>query len=396
MCIRDRYQRRVRGPSSNLASLRTLSTMLSRSNRPPVNRSRGRTELGRRRKVHLAPGCSSIDWMRLTDSKGRELAGIGSGPLKVISEEELALHNTEEDAWCAIDGKVYNITPYMSFHPGGVIELMRGAGTDASHLFREFHAWVTTDAFLETCQVGFLAKGLPPDPSDCAVMHPKEYRAYTLMDATQLSPSCKLLRFELPDGTSLPWRHLLQHVRVCRAGEKAERDYTVVSPPDAVGHFDLLVKRYDGGPVSDRVMHSLVPGDELDVKGPLTCPGFEIDPSCGSVLMLGAGTGVLPMIQLLRAAAAGLVQQQCGLICADHKAEEALCCQEILGLIPDSSQLLRVIGETDGRIGPAQVMAVAESLPGPTQVLICGPYDFNRAMLGICNSIGTFHAVTCL
>ena len=34
-------------------------------------------------------------------------------------------------------GKVYNMTPYMKFHPGGVEELMRGAGKDCTILFNE-------------------------------------------------------------------------------------------------------------------------------------------------------------------------------------------------------------------------------------------------------------------
>ena len=34
-------------------------------------------------------------------------------------------------------GNVYNITPYLDFHPGGVDELMRGAGKDGTALFDE-------------------------------------------------------------------------------------------------------------------------------------------------------------------------------------------------------------------------------------------------------------------
>lgn len=46
-----------------------------------------------------------------------------------------AQHNTTEDAWSAFNGRVYNITPYLDFHPGGVKELMRCAGRDGTKLF---------------------------------------------------------------------------------------------------------------------------------------------------------------------------------------------------------------------------------------------------------------------
>jgi len=47
----------------------------------------------------------------------------------------LKQHNTRQDAWTAINGKVYNVTPYLAFHPGGEKELMRVAGRDGTKLF---------------------------------------------------------------------------------------------------------------------------------------------------------------------------------------------------------------------------------------------------------------------
>jgi cytochrome b involved in lipid metabolism len=38
--------------------------------------------------------------------------------------EDIRQHRTPEDAWTAIQGKVYNMTPYLSFHPGGVKDLI--------------------------------------------------------------------------------------------------------------------------------------------------------------------------------------------------------------------------------------------------------------------------------
>jgi len=60
------------------------------------------------------------------------------------------------DAWTSYQGKVYNIQPYVPFHPGGKGELLRGAGKDSAKLFVEVHPWVNWDAILGECLVGIL------------------------------------------------------------------------------------------------------------------------------------------------------------------------------------------------------------------------------------------------
>lgn len=55
-----------------------------------------------------------------------------------ITPSELKQHRTPDDAWSAFGGKVYNITPYLAFHPGGEKELMRVAGRDGTKLFGAF------------------------------------------------------------------------------------------------------------------------------------------------------------------------------------------------------------------------------------------------------------------
>lgn len=52
-----------------------------------------------------------------------------------IPPSVLKLHNKKDDAWSAINGKVYNLTPYLPYHPGGERELMRVAGRDGTKLF---------------------------------------------------------------------------------------------------------------------------------------------------------------------------------------------------------------------------------------------------------------------
>jgi len=107
-----------------------------------------------RGKVALAPGHSPLDWGRLKSSGTDLRAGVTT--LIRITPSELKLHNKPDDAWAAFGGKVYNITPYLSFHPGGQKELMRVAGRDGSKLFALTHSWVNLDYMLDGCMVGFL------------------------------------------------------------------------------------------------------------------------------------------------------------------------------------------------------------------------------------------------
>ncbi|NXD08149.1 NB5R4 reductase, partial [Nothocercus nigrocapillus] len=105
--------------------------------------------------VPLKPGRSLMDWIRLTKS-GKDLAGL-KGRLIEVSEDELAKHNRKEDCWICIRGLVYNVTPYMEYHPGGEDELMKAAGTDGTDLFDQVHRWVNYESMLKECLVGRMA-----------------------------------------------------------------------------------------------------------------------------------------------------------------------------------------------------------------------------------------------
>ncbi|KAJ3483316.1 hypothetical protein NLI96_g6399 [Meripilus lineatus] len=105
------------------------------------------------RKVALAPGHGPLDWANLKKS-GADLRGVDS--LMRIPMSVLKQHNKRDDAWSAFNGKVYNITSYIPYHPGGEKELLRVAGRDGSKLFALTHAWVNLDYMLDACLVGFL------------------------------------------------------------------------------------------------------------------------------------------------------------------------------------------------------------------------------------------------
>lgn len=107
-----------------------------------------------RTKVALKPGYSLNGWIRFA-SKSGDLSGV-KDKSRLITKEELSLHNTEKDCWMSINGSVYNVTAYGDYHPGGLEELMRGAGQDATQLFNDNHTYVNYESLLQKCYVGKL------------------------------------------------------------------------------------------------------------------------------------------------------------------------------------------------------------------------------------------------
>lgn len=67
----------------------------------------------------------------------------------------LAKHSkAPEEIWTALNGRVYNITAYLPFHPGGEKDLLRGAGKDSTKLFNATHPWVNVEGMLAECLIG--------------------------------------------------------------------------------------------------------------------------------------------------------------------------------------------------------------------------------------------------
>lgn len=52
----------------------------------------------------------------------------------------VAQHNTVASCWSVVDGKVYNLTNWISQHPGGQVEIKAMCGIDATSAFQGQHA----------------------------------------------------------------------------------------------------------------------------------------------------------------------------------------------------------------------------------------------------------------
>ena len=51
---------------------------------------------------------------------------------KKITMEEVQKHNSDDDCWLAIKGKVYDVTPFLDDHPVCLFFFFVAIGTDVS------------------------------------------------------------------------------------------------------------------------------------------------------------------------------------------------------------------------------------------------------------------------
>ncbi len=58
---------------------------------------------------------------------------------KAYSLKEVQVHNNPKDCWTTINGKVYNVTSWISEHPGGSEAIIYLCGIDGSSAFNGQH-----------------------------------------------------------------------------------------------------------------------------------------------------------------------------------------------------------------------------------------------------------------
>ncbi|ELW70112.1 Cytochrome b5 reductase 4 [Tupaia chinensis] len=308
--------------------------------RHPVS-SQQRVSSGGRSKVPLKQGRSLMDWIRLTKS-GKDLTGL-KGRLIEVTEEELKKHNKKEDCWICIRGFVYNVTPYMEYHPGGEDELMRAAGSDGTDLFDQVHRWVNYESMLKECLVGRMAVKLTipkvrvienvgkieivlkkkEDISWKFLGHllenhnsfiPKKdrglyYRKCQLISKEEVTHDTKLFCLMMPPSTHLQVP-IGQHVylKLTISGTEIVKPYTPVSdsllsefkepvlPNNKYIYF--LIKIYPAGLFTPGLDHLQI-GDFVSVSSPEG--NFEISKfqELEDLFLLAAGTGFTPMVKIL-------------------------------------------------------------------------------------------------
>lgn len=78
------------------------------------------------------------------------------------------------------------------------------------------------------------------------------------------------------------------------------RTYSFAAPPAADGTLRFLIRLHPGGAFSEALRSTLHAGDRLELEGP--SGGFALPDGDGPLLVVGAGTGVAPLLALLETA----------------------------------------------------------------------------------------------
>ncbi|QDQ10609.1 ferredoxin reductase [Streptomyces spectabilis] len=105
-------------------------------------------------------------------------------------------------------------------------------------------------------------------------------------------------RLKVPEWQGhLPGQHLMLRLTAAD-GYVAQRHYSLASAPDDSGEIELTVDHVPGGEVSGHLHTVAREGDTVEVRGPLS--GFFAWPGDRPALLLGAGSGVVPLMSMIR------------------------------------------------------------------------------------------------
>jgi ferredoxin-NADP reductase len=83
-------------------------------------------------------------------------------------------------------------------------------------------------------------------------------------------------------------------------GYQAQRSYSIASQPERKGQVDLTIEKIEDGEVSSYLYDVLLPGDRLEVRGPIG--GYFVwetsreDP----LMLIAAGSGIVPLMAMIR------------------------------------------------------------------------------------------------
>ncbi|CAI9762505.1 unnamed protein product [Fraxinus pennsylvanica] len=81
---------------------------------------------------------------------------------KLYSFEEVSKHRSIKDCWLVIEGKVYDVSPFMDDHPGGDEVLLSSSGKDATADFEDIGHSDSAKEMMDKYLIGTIDKSTVP------------------------------------------------------------------------------------------------------------------------------------------------------------------------------------------------------------------------------------------
>ncbi|XP_010250026.1 PREDICTED: NADH-cytochrome b5 reductase-like protein [Nelumbo nucifera] len=228
-------------------------------------------------------------------------------------------------------------------------------------------------------------------------LNPDKWIEFKLQDTATVSHNTKLFRFSFDPTAKLGLDVASCIITRAPLGKDSEgktkyviRPYTPISDPDSKGYFDLLIKVYPEGKMSQHFA-SLKAGDVLEVKGPIE--KLRYTPNMKKKIgMIAGGTGLTPMLQVVEAILKNPEDNtQVSLLYANISPEDILL-KKKLDILATSHPNFKVFYTVDkpsenwrGGKGYISKDMILKGLPGPgddTLILVCGPPGMMKHISG--------------
>ncbi len=154
------------------------------------------------------------------------------------------------------------------------------------------------------------------------------------------------------------------------------RCYSLSSAPETDGkHLKVTVKRVTGGKGSNWFNDKLQEGGSLHVLPP--AGRFVLKDSAAPLLLFGGGSGITPMMSLIKSALK-TGNRKIRLFYANRDKASIIFDNELLGLIAGSGGRLEVIHHLDAEQGLTKADEIVASMKGfeNAEAYLCGPGPF--------------------
>ena len=200
------------------------------------------------------------------------------------------------------------------------------------------------------------------------------WQAATVTDIRIETPRVKTFSLEL----SQPTAHLAGQHFVVRLtapdGYTAQRSYSVASPPGDGTTIDLTVERLPEGEVSTFLHDGLEVGDTLEVRGPIG--GWFVWEGTTPALLIGGGSGVVPLMAMLRLARRQPQQSLAHLLVSARQPIDLIYARELRG--DDATILFTRAADPDSARVPGRITAgdLGPHVRADATVYICGSAGF--------------------